>query len=179
VVAIQLLYIKIAWTPGNQIQDYCLCDHWLHLVHGNTEGQGKMKDKQYNREIGATAGCTLCMLEASHDDGLPHGLKGDAWFGSVWAAMSVAPKGHEEVFQVKWNKGLCPKDYIEKALEDALVGVKTVLSGIAPHGIPLIALGCHYSRKTALLFVMTSKTGNTTAGNSYIMTYTDCFGNLC
>jgi hypothetical protein len=54
-----------------------------------------MKDKQHNREIdGATAGCTLGMLEASHDDALPHGLKGDSLFGSVQAAISVAAKGH-------------------------------------------------------------------------------------
>lgn len=65
------------------VQDYCLPNHWLHLVCENTEGQVKMEDMQYTQEIGETAGCTLLMLEASHDDGLPHDLKGAAWYGSV------------------------------------------------------------------------------------------------
>ncbi len=93
--------------------------------------------------------------------------------------MSVATKGREGVFQVKQNKGLFPKDYIEKALEDAPGGVKIVLTGTAPNNIPLVALGYSYSRKTTLFFIMTSKAGSTTAGSPYIMKYTDGFGNLC
>jgi len=76
-------------------------------------------------------------LEASHDDGLSHGLKGDACFSSVWAAMSLAAKGHEGVFQVKQNKGLHRKGTGRCSRQ----GVKIVLSGTAPNGIPLIALG--------------------------------------
>jgi hypothetical protein len=142
-------------------------------------GKEKMKERKYNRDIGATAGCTLRLLEGSFDDGLPHGIKADAWFGSVRTAMSVAAKGHEGVFQVKQNKGLFPKEYIEKALEDAPGGVKIVLSGAAPNNVPLIALGYRYSRNTTLCFVMTSRAGSTNAGNPYIMKYTDGFGNLC
>ncbi len=78
-----------------------------------------MKERKYNRDTGGTAGCTLCLLEVSFDDGLPHGVKADAWFGSVRTAMSVAVKDHEGVLQLKQNKGLFPKEYIEKALEDA------------------------------------------------------------
>jgi hypothetical protein len=139
-------------------------NHWLHVAYGNSEGQGKTKEKQYNREISATAGCIIRILESSHDDGLPHGVKADAWFGSIRAAMSVATKGHE-------GKGLFPKEYIEKALEDAPGGVKIVLTSTAPNNIPLVALGYRYSRK--------SKAISTTAGNPYIMKYTDGFGNLC
>ena len=73
-------------------------------------GKEIMKDNQCNQEIGATAGCTLCMLEESHDVDLPHGLSGDSWFSSV---RSEAAKDNEEVFQMKENKGLYPKDYIE------------------------------------------------------------------
>ncbi len=60
---------------------------------------------------------------------------------------------------MKQNKGLYSKDYIEKALEDAPGGIKIVLSGTAPNGIPLIALGYRDSRKTTLFFVMTPKAG--------------------
>jgi hypothetical protein len=55
----------------------------------------KMKDMKTNREI--------------------DGCKGDAWFGSAWAAMSEAAKGHEEVFQMKQNMGLFSKNYIERS----------------------------------------------------------------
>jgi hypothetical protein len=82
--------------------------------------------------------------------------------------MSVEAKGHEEVFQVEQNKGLFPKEYIEKALEDAPEGVNIVLTGRAPNNVPLVAFGYRYSRKTTLFFVMTSKTGSTTAGNPYV-----------
>jgi len=75
-----------------------LSDHRLHLAYRDTEGQGKKKDKQYSRESSAMAGCTLCMLEASHNDGLPHGRKGGAWLGYVCDAMSVAEKGYEGLF---------------------------------------------------------------------------------
>jgi hypothetical protein len=69
--------------------------------------------------------------------------------------MSVAAKGHKEVFQLKQNEGLYPKDHIEKGLEDDPGGDKAVLSGIAPNDIPRFALGFHYSKKPTLLFVMT------------------------
>jgi len=55
--------------------------------------------------------------------------------------MSVAAKGPNRVCQVNQNKGLYPKGYIKKAVKDAPEGVKIVLSGTAPNGIPLIALG--------------------------------------
>jgi hypothetical protein len=78
---------------------------------------------------------------------------------------------------VKQNKGFYLNDYIEKAVEEAPGGDKIVLSGTAPNGIPLIALGYHYSRKTTLFFA--SKAGNSTIGNPYIMKFTDGSGNLC
>jgi hypothetical protein len=58
-------------------------------------------------------------------------------------------------------------------------GVFVCLSGTAPNGIPLIALGYRYSRKTVLFFVMSSAAGSTKLGNPYKMKYTDGFGNLC
>ncbi len=52
-------------------------------------------------------------------------------------------------------------------------------SNRAANNVPLVALGYRYSRKTTLFFVLMSKAGSTTAGNPYIMKYTDGFGNLC
>jgi hypothetical protein len=61
----------------------------------------------------------------------------------------------ETVLQVKGNKGLYPKDFIEVNLKDALGGVSVVLTGIAPNGVWLIAVGYRYSVKTTLFFVLT------------------------
>ena len=74
----------------------------LHM--GIQRVKEKTKEKQYNREISATAGCIIRILESSHDDGLPHGVKTYAWFGSICATMIVATKDHEGVFQVKQKK---------------------------------------------------------------------------
>jgi hypothetical protein len=59
-----------------------------------------MKDKRYNRELGATTGCTLRHLENTIPEGehQPHGICGDVWFGSVRTASDVGFCGHEGVF---------------------------------------------------------------------------------
>jgi hypothetical protein len=80
---------------------------------------------------------------------------------------------------VKNNKGFFPKDYIEKALEDALGGAHIVLTGTAPSGIELIALGYRYSTKTTLFFVATANVGSTRPRKEYEMKYTDDHGNVC
>ncbi len=59
-----------------------------------------MKERKHNHDIGATPECTLCLLKGSFDDGLPHGVKADAWFGPVRTAFSVAAKGREEYFKL-------------------------------------------------------------------------------
>jgi hypothetical protein len=110
-------------------------------------GKEGMKDKKYNRELGATTGCTLRLLEDTipdYDNDQAHGIRGDAWFGSVRTASEVGSRGHEGVFQVKQYSALYPKDFITKALEDAPGGVSIVLDGTAPNGVPLIALGYRY-----------------------------------
>ena len=48
------------------------------------------------------------------------------------------------MFQVKQYSALFPKDFISTALEDAPGGVSIVLDGVAPNGVPLIALGYRY-----------------------------------
>jgi hypothetical protein len=54
--------------------------------------------------------------------GIKHGVRGDAWFGSVRAANEIALRGHDGVFQIKLYHSLFPKEYIEEALKDALGG---------------------------------------------------------
>ena len=140
-----------------------------------------MKNLPHNATMGATAGCTLRLLEGSNNgsciDG--HGIKGDAWFGSVRTAMEIGARGGEAVLQVKGNKGLYPKDFIEETLKEAPGGVSVVLTGIAPNGVQLVAVGYRYSVKTTLFFVFTGNAGSTKPGDPYMMKYTDSYGNLC
>ena len=145
-------------------------------------GSAGMKDALYNRQFGATAGCTLRLLEntiAEGDQEVRHGIRGDAWFGSVLTTSEVGIRGHEGVFQVKTNSALYPKSFIEEALKEAPGGVHIVLKGSAPNGVPLVAIGYRYSRKTTLYFVATENAGSTAKGDSYIMKYTDSYGNIC
>jgi hypothetical protein len=76
-----------------------------------------------------------------------HGIRADAWFGSVRAANEIGIRGHQAVLQVKNNAALFPKAYIENALHDAPGGVHIVLEGITKDEVPLVALGYQYSRK--------------------------------
>ena len=106
-------------------------------------GKKEMKEKNYNRDIRATTGCTLCLLEDSiaEDETYSHGIWGDAWFGSARTASEVGIRGHEGVFQVKQHSALFPKDFISTALEDAPGGVSIVLHGVAPNGVILCSFG--------------------------------------
>jgi hypothetical protein len=67
-------------------------------------GKDGMKNMQFNKEVGATAGRTLRSLLGSISDEenfTKFGIRGDAWFGSVRAANEVGIRGHEGVFQIK------------------------------------------------------------------------------
>jgi hypothetical protein len=81
-----------------------------------------MKSQKFNKEIGATAGCTLQLLlntTPQEKEGLRHDIRGDAWFGCVRTANEVALRGHNGVFHIKQYHASFPKDYIEEALKEA------------------------------------------------------------
>jgi hypothetical protein len=62
-------------------------------------GKEGMKSQQFNKEVGATAGCTLRLLLNTillHIAGVKHGIRGDAWFGSIQTAM----KWHNEAMKL-------------------------------------------------------------------------------
>ena len=105
-------------------------------------------------------------------------VKGDAWFGSVRAASSLAERGVEGILQVKQNSGLYPKDFVETALKDSPGGVHIVLRGRHPNGHNLIAIGYRYSSKKTLFFIMTEGAGSTIPGEPYQMKFTDKHGNV-
>ncbi len=141
-----------------------------------------MKTKQFNKEVGATTGCTLRLLLNTippQSATIKHGVRGDAWFGSVRTANEVGLRGHEGVFQVKQYHSCFPKDFIEDALKEAPGGVHILLEGTTQDEVQLVALGYRYSRKTVLHFVLTKNAGSSKPGTPYQMRYTDSFGNIC
>ena len=145
-------------------------------------GKEGMKSQKFNKEIRATAGCTLRLLPNTtpqEKEGVRHGIRGDAWFGSVRTASEVALRGHNGIFQIKQYHASFPKDYIEEALKEAPGGVHIFPEGMTQDEVKLIALGYRYSRKTVLHFVLTETSGNSKPGIPYQMKYTDSFGNIC
>ena len=59
------------------------------------------------------------------------------------------------------------------------VGCAIILTGTAPNGVPLVALGYKYNSKKVLLFASTRDAGSTRAGKPYKMSFTDEHGNVC
>jgi len=99
-------------------------------------GKVGMSVQKYNATLGATVGCSLRLIEqtiAPEAASLTHGLRGDAWFGSVKAASAMAVRGYQCVYQVKGYSTLYPKDFIEDALKEAPGGVFIALEGKAPN----------------------------------------------
>jgi len=142
-------------------------------------GKEGMRLEQYYDTLGATAACTLQLMEEAQrdDDRTGAGLRADAWFGSVKAAVALAKKGYKAVLQVKTGHGLFPKKFIESALADSPGGVRIVLEAIHD-GVPLIAIGYRYSTRTTLHFVATKDAGSMAKGNPYQMKFTDDWGNV-
>ena len=100
------------------------------------------------------------------------GVQGDAWFGSVCAAGALGEAGYKAVLQVKMNSRLYPKAFIMEALKDAPGRVWIVLKAIYC-GIPLMAIGYHYSTCTTLFFVEMKDAGSTRVGSPYEMECSD------
>ena len=115
-------------------------------------GKAGMASQQYQQKLGTTAACTLWLATGcvSAEDDRHHTIQGVAWFGSVKANAALGHKGIRAVLQVKNNKALYPKEYIEKVLENSPGGVHIVLKGTAPNGVDLIAIGYRYSTKPIL-----------------------------
>ena len=149
------------------------------MLNINCIGKTGMKTKRLQKELGATAACTIRAGEATTQVKEAITLiKGDAWFGSVKAAAAAKERGMEATYQVKSNHGLFPKEHIEEALKDAPGGCSIVLEGKHPNGSELIAMGYRYNSKVTLHFVMTKNAGSTRKGSPYEMKFTDSHGNV-
>ena len=138
-----------------------------------------MRVQRHCAALWATAAFTFRLIEEATEDQDQNGdgVRGDAWFGSVKAAVALAKAGYKAVLQIKTGHGLFPKKFIEDTLKDAPGGVWIVLQSTC-QGIPLVAFGYCYSTRTTLCFVATKDAGSTTKGKPYQMKYTDDWGNV-
>jgi hypothetical protein len=138
-----------------------------------------MRAQRHCATLGATAACTLGLMEEAQDgdNRVGAGVRGDAWSGSVKAATTLSQKGYKAVLQVKTGHRLFPKKFIEDMLKDAPGGIWIVLQSTF-QGIPLIAIEYCYSTHTTLHFVATEDACYTSKGKLYHMKYTDDWGNV-
>jgi hypothetical protein len=145
-----------SFFSGTEFKNIACCKIGCILALELQCGKEGMRLEKCVDTLGATAACTLQLMEEAqrNDNRTGAGLRADAWFGSVKAAVALAKKGYKAVLQVKTGRGLFPKKFIESALEDAPGGVWIVLE--ATHeGVPLKAIGYWYSTRTTLHFVVT------------------------
>ncbi len=88
-------------------------------------GKEGMGSKEFNSQVGATAECTLRLFLGTipkDADPYKHGIRADAWFGSIKTANEIGLRGHDAVLQIKQYHSLFPKEFIESALKDAWWG---------------------------------------------------------
>ena len=164
---------------GTEYKTVCCPNTGVMTYMEIQRGKEGMKNMRLQRELGATAACTIRCAEGSHQGGetLKATVKGDAWFGSVKCAVALSQRGRAFVGQIKSNHSLFPKDYIEDKLKDAPGGTHIVLKATYQE-VDIIAVGYRYSSKKTLHFILTSDGGSTTPGEPYEMKFTDTYGNI-
>ena len=149
-------------------------------------GKNGMKEEQFNRDLGATAGCCMRLangVDQSHVDGVAETVKGDAWFGSVKAVCNLcnpnSPIKREAIFQVKSNSRGFPKGAILQILKSEPGGTSIVLKATDPDTeTGLVAIGYKYNSKTVLFFVASEGVGSTKPGTPYKMRFPNKYGTV-
>jgi hypothetical protein len=113
------LFLFIYFFSGTEMKTVA-CPKTGVMLHLEIQrGKEGMKGSRHNASMGATAGCTLRLLEDTATGQPCKGIKADAWFGSVVAASQLAVRGFEAVLQIKTNSGFYPKAFITEQLKNA------------------------------------------------------------
>jgi len=141
-------------------------------------GKDGMKPTKYFKEFGATAACTLRMVEATQgcgrnpEDVLPSTISADSWFASKKTAEQILGLGHEFCGPVKTAHTGVPKKQIEDLMEDWPGGTYVVFEAG-----DLIVVGYKYNSRKVLVFIMTKNAGSTKPGTVYQARFSDTHGN--
>lgn len=149
-----------------------------------------MANKPYCTELGATAGCTFRLAEATQYSGntesrvqakaskKPLIYYGDSWFGSIKTSRKIKETlGHESVFAIKTSHAGLPKAYVEDLMKDfpsgANITMKATIEGNAYYFV-----GYKYNSKRILLFLCSENAGSLIAGSPYKARFSDSNGNM-
>jgi hypothetical protein len=94
----------------------------VHLVafwHETQCGKEPMQASRHCDRLGATAACTLRLMEEEQrgDTRMGASVQDDAWFGSVKVASALAKQGYKAVLQIKTGHGLYPKNILKQFLK--------------------------------------------------------------
>ena len=103
-------------NTGTELKSACCNVTGCMVALEIQRGKEGMSTQDYAIHGGTTACCLRIMDQCAKP--IRERFEGDAWFGSVKAVAMAAEKGHIAFLQVKNNKALYPKEYIEKALKD-------------------------------------------------------------
>ena len=117
------------------------------------------------------------LSQDTNDDTKTDIYYGDAWFGSVMTAISVAKKGFHFVGQIKTYHSRYPKDFIEDKMKDWPGGSFLTLEATVD-SVPLLAIGYKYNRRKVLFFVATRGSGTFEDGVPYEQKFPDLYGNV-
>eukprot|EP00873_Tetraselmis_striata_P019891 jgi/Tetstr1/440155/TSEL_028512.t2 len=159
---------------GTEMKTVCDCDTGVMTYIKIQEGRDPMRVKPHAAEHGVTTACMMRMAETCTSTDST--LLGDAWFGSVKAAVQVGKMGRHFIGVVKTGHGLFPKAFLKSHLASAPAGSMVALSAIVD-GVDLMAVGYKYNMRKVLFFVATAGAGALEDGNPYIQRWADDFGN--
>eukprot|EP00873_Tetraselmis_striata_P015222 jgi/Tetstr1/435486/TSEL_024391.t1 len=159
---------------GTEMKTVCDCDTGVMTYIEIQEGRDPMRVKPHAAEHGVTTACVMRMAETCTSTNST--LLGDAWFGSVKAAVQVGKMGRHFIGVVKTGHGLFPKAFLKSQLTSAPAGSRVALSAIVD-GVDLMAVGYKYNMRKVLFLVATAGASPLEDGNPYIQRWADDFGN--
>jgi hypothetical protein len=160
-----------------------------------------MRELPHSQKFGATAGCTLRLIEGCQFAGFERQAEraraklekkaevfiADSWFGSVRAAEAIKtlhadldgnPAGHEFIGAIKTNHRNFLKQHLEDTMKEWPSGSSLVLECHRPNGVVLLAIGYKYNLRKVLCFVATKDAGTTKLGDPYNAKFPDQHGNV-
>ena len=151
------------------------------------KGKAYMQEKKYVNEFGATAACTLRLIDSIANSGQrpedhrPNLFLMDSWFASAKVASEISKRGHNMIGVVKTAHSRTPKAIFEKEMEEWPGGSYLVAMCTEPGtGVELVFTGYKYCSRKVVCFIATKNAGSTQpdASRPYVAKFLDGFFNV-
>ena len=149
-----------------------------------------MQELPHSQELGATAGCTVCLVEgaqyggridscrSAEEERKPLLIYGDSWFGSKKCCRYLKKElGHESVMAVKTNHSGLPKEELEKLMDNYPSGASVVLKS-TENDCVLYFIGYKYNSRKVLCFICSENAGSFQPGKPYEARFPNRSGNV-